>query len=103
KTVYWMKAMHEMEHQQKFSYRVSGVLQYGERQNPRQTLVLLHGFTGCAANWSDLLPSLATPGRRLIALDLLGHGLADAPADPARYSIACYQSDILATLCTLGI
>ena len=80
-----------------------GVVQYGEQQNPRQTLVLLHGFTGSTANWSALLPHLAAPGRRLIALDLLGHGQADAPADPARYSIERSQSDILATLSTLGV
>ncbi|SRR5258707_3294613 len=80
-----------------------GVMQNGEMRNPRQTLVLLHGFTGSAANWATLLPRLAAPGRRLIALDLLGHGQADAPADPARYSLEHCQSDILALLHRLGV
>lgn len=80
-----------------------GVLQDGETRLPRQTLVLLHGFTGCAANWSALLPLLRQPGRRLIALDLLGHGQADAPADPARYSIEHCQTDILAALRVLNV
>jgi 2-succinyl-6-hydroxy-2,4-cyclohexadiene-1-carboxylate synthase len=82
---------------------VLGVAQYGETQKPRQTLVLLHGFTGSAASWSALLPLLAVPGRRIIALDLLGHGHADAPADPTRYGIVCCQADILATLNSLGV
>jgi len=80
-----------------------GVMQDGELRNPRQTLVLLHGFTGCAANWSALLPDLRAPGRRLIALDLLGHGQADAPTDPARYSIEHCQADLLAALRALDV
>lgn len=95
--------MRKMDRQQQSNDCASGVIQYGERENPRQTLVLLHGFTGCAANWLDILPALAIPGRRLIALDLLGHGMADAPADPARYSMAYHQSAILATLSALGV
>lgn len=80
-----------------------GVTEYGEQQKPEQTVVLLHGFTGSAANWSGQAPRLAKPGRRLIALDLLGHGQAGAPAEPARYSIEHSQADILATLRALGV
>lgn len=80
-----------------------GLVQQGELRNPRQTLVLLHGFTGSAANWSDLLSHLEAPGRRLIALDLLGHGQADAPDDPVYYDMEHSQIDILATLSTLGV
>lgn len=69
----------------------------------RQTLVLLHGFTGSAANWHELFPQLAAPGRRLIALDMLGHGQSDAPSDPARYAMEHCQADILATLEALGV
>jgi 2-succinyl-6-hydroxy-2,4-cyclohexadiene-1-carboxylate synthase len=80
-----------------------GVVQQGEEQNPQQTLVLLHGFTGSSATWFALFPQLAIPDRRLIALDLLGHGQADAPTDPARYSIEHCQSDIIALLGKLGV
>lgn len=69
----------------------------------RQTLVLLHGFTGSAVNWRNLFPQLAAPGRRLIALDMLGHGQSDAPSDPARYAMEHCQADILATLEKLGV
>jgi 2-succinyl-6-hydroxy-2,4-cyclohexadiene-1-carboxylate synthase len=80
-----------------------GAILYGETDEPRQTLVLLHGFTGSAANWANLFSSLATPGRRLIALDMLGHGQSDAPIDPAHYTIERCQADILAALEMLGV
>lgn len=47
--------------------------------------VLMHGFTGCARGWSGILPAL-NARRRTIAVDLIGHGESDAPADPARYA-----------------
>ena len=80
-----------------------GVMQAGANEHAHQVLVLLHGFTGSSANWFDLLPGLMPPGRRLIALDLLGHGQADAPTSPERYSIEQCQRDILALLRMLGV
>jgi 2-succinyl-6-hydroxy-2,4-cyclohexadiene-1-carboxylate synthase len=67
------------------------------------TLVLLHGFTGRAANWEPLFAALALPGMRIIALDMLGHGQSSAPEDPARYTMQYCQSDILAVLTELGV
>jgi 2-succinyl-6-hydroxy-2,4-cyclohexadiene-1-carboxylate synthase len=100
----WKKEGSKMESQRFVVNHIHlGVLQGGELHHPRQTLVLLHGFTGSAANWSALFPLLETPGRRLIALDLLGHGQADAPADPARYAIEHCQADILALLHALEV
>lgn len=80
-----------------------GVALHGQAREPSQTLVLLHGFTGSAANWSSLFPRLEAPGRRLIALDMPGHGQSDVPADPARYVMACCRADILAILEMLGV
>ncbi len=80
-----------------------GIALHGEARDRQQTLVLLHGFTGSAAGWLNLFPLLAAPGRWLIALDMLGHGQSDAPADPARYSIEHCQADILAALANLGV
>lgn len=57
------------------------------------TLVLLHGFTGSAASWSDLLHPLAV-GRRVLAPDLLGHGATDAPGDWRRYAAASQVADL---------
>lgn len=67
-----------------------------------EPLVLLHGFTGCAANWRAL--SAAWAGRyQSVAFDLLGHGRSDAPADPARYAMAATVADLAAVLDQLGL
>lgn len=80
-----------------------GYLQAGEIAHPQQTLVLLHGFTGSAENWLPLFPQLAAPRRRLLALDMLGHGLSSSPTDPMRYTMEHCQHDILAVLYKLGV
>jgi len=66
-------------------------------------LVMLHGFTGSAAGWGSHLEALAAYDLRVIALDLPGHGQSDAPGDPRRYTMECYQQDILAALQELGV
>jgi 2-succinyl-6-hydroxy-2,4-cyclohexadiene-1-carboxylate synthase len=75
----------------------------GEVSGARRTLVLLHGFTGSAAGWGSHLDALAAGGWRVIALDMLGHGRSDAPADPARYAMEQCAADILAALRALGV
>src|SRR6266487_6909981 len=80
-----------------------GIEQRGETKNSNQTLVLLHGFTGSAAVWGQLMDILADYGLRIIAIDLPGHGQSDAPDDTKRYSIEYCQKDILAALQTLGV
>src|SRR5579859_8084218 len=79
-----------------------GVTLSGAHDTSR-TLVLLHGFTGSASGWGDLLTDLALPGMRIVAFDLLGHGQSDAPADPQRYTIEHCQADFLAALYELGV
>jgi 2-succinyl-6-hydroxy-2,4-cyclohexadiene-1-carboxylate synthase len=65
-------------------------------------LLLLHGFTGSARAWDDLRAQLA-PSRRLIALDLIGHGQSAAPPDPARYTLDWCARDLLALLDSLDL
>jgi 2-succinyl-6-hydroxy-2,4-cyclohexadiene-1-carboxylate synthase len=65
-------------------------------------LLLLHGFTGAASTWSELLPAFGAR-RRVIALSLHGHGGSDAPDDPARYAAPRAASDLLELLDRLGI
>lgn len=64
-------------------------------------LLLLHGFTGSARTWEPFFPRFAA-GRRVIAVDLLGHGGSDAPRDPARYDMPHVVADLLALLDALG-
>src|SRR2546421_5445415 len=65
-------------------------------------LLLLHGFTGSAATWDRHLPALAGYATT-IAIDLIGHGASDAPADPVRYAMSHCIADLLAVLDRLGV
>ncbi len=65
-------------------------------------LLLLHGFTGAASTWNDLLPAFGAR-RRTIALSLPGHGGTHAPADPARYAAGRVAEDVVELLDALGI
>jgi 2-succinyl-6-hydroxy-2,4-cyclohexadiene-1-carboxylate synthase len=65
-------------------------------------LVLLHGFTGSAAAWEPHLPAFAERAR-VIAVDHLGHGASDAPADPDRYRLDLAAADVLAVLDRLAV
>ncbi|MFZ4813003.1 MAG: 2-succinyl-6-hydroxy-2,4-cyclohexadiene-1-carboxylate synthase [Phototrophicaceae bacterium] len=56
-------------------------------------LVLLHGFTGSSASWSDVAESLSQR-YRVIAPDLLGHGQTESPEDATRYSIGLAAQDL---------
>jgi pimeloyl-ACP methyl ester carboxylesterase len=56
--------------------------------SPAPPVVLVHGFaTSSARTWGETgwLDLLADAGRDVIAIDLLGHGEADKPHDPAAY------------------
>src|SRR5450432_1341420 len=66
-------------------------------------LLLLHGFMGSAGSWPPHIPALSAKSRRVLALDLLGHGLTDSPADPARYSMPHCSADFAALLDQLGL
>ncbi len=65
-------------------------------------LLLLHGFTGSADEWDELIPRLA-PLRTTLAIDLIGHGRSAAPADPERYTMERCVADLLALLDAQGV
>ena len=65
-------------------------------------ILLLHGFTGAASTWNELLPAFGAR-RRAIALSLHGHGGSDAPDDAARYAAPRAAADVLELLDALGI
>jgi pimeloyl-ACP methyl ester carboxylesterase len=57
--------------------------------NDSVPVVLLHGFaTSSARTWweNGWLDLLADAGRRTVPIDILGHGKADKPHDPAAYA-----------------
>jgi len=60
------------------------VERYGYGGEP---VILLHGFATCAFLWRHVGPRLAVEGCSAFAVDLLGYGESDRPAD-ASYGIA---------------
>lgn len=60
-------------------------------------LLLLHGFSGDATTWHEVIERLADHFA-LIAIDLLGHGASDAPADAASYRMESLASDLIGLL-----
>jgi 2-succinyl-6-hydroxy-2,4-cyclohexadiene-1-carboxylate synthase len=81
---------------------VNGVALNVETAGSGPALVLLHGFTGTAGTWAGQLPALAAR-YSTVAVDMLGHGASEAPADPARYGIEHVSADVLAVLDRLEI
>ncbi|HRA21715.1 MAG TPA: alpha/beta fold hydrolase, partial [Anaerolineae bacterium] len=82
----------------------------------RPPLLLLHGFTGdrrswlgFAAAWRRLQAGDRADGRhhgyrrRVIALDLPGHGRSPQPADPAARTMPGVVAEVQATIDALGI
>src|SRR5258708_14029921 len=72
---------------------VNGVQYNIETSGSGMAIVLLHGFTGSTKTWAQHIPELSAH-HQVIAVDLLGHGQAAAPGDPARYSIECCTRDL---------
>ena len=59
--------------------------------HPQRTFVFLHGFGGQATQWRYQLQKYSLENR-VIALDLRGHGLSDAPA--SSYGMDTIQQDL---------
>ncbi|MBZ0302305.1 MAG: 2-succinyl-6-hydroxy-2,4-cyclohexadiene-1-carboxylate synthase [Anaerolineae bacterium] len=72
---------------------IRGVQYHYELAGSGPPLVLLHGFTGSAANWQVHAEALASQ-YRVLTVDLLGHGQTDAPEDPPRYAMSAAAADL---------
>lgn len=81
-------------------YTINGLPYHVEIVGRGHPLVLLHGFTGSAATWADLVAALAR-SFRVVAIDLPGHGRTAAPPEPARYGMECVAADLAALLTAL--
>src|SRR5450631_1428643 len=58
-----------------------------------EPVLLVHGLGAKAEDWGNLIPAIAKGGYKVYAIDLLGYGRSDKPAD-ASYSIA-QEADIV--------
>ena len=72
-----------------------------EGQGP--DVLLVHGFPDSLEVWRRQIPVLVAAGYRVIAPDMRGCGLSDAPRERAAYAIDRLIADLLALLDALGI
>ena len=79
---------------------VNGLSLYYEEHGAGEPLVLLHGGIGAAELWAPVLPALAA-GRRVIAVDLQGHGRTADVERPFRAETMA--DDIAALIGHLGL
>jgi pimeloyl-ACP methyl ester carboxylesterase len=64
--------------------------------------VLLHGFPDNSHIYDDLIPHLASAGRRIVAIDFLGFGASDKPVG-SHYSFAQQLGDVEAVVDALSL
>ncbi len=83
--------MPEFEHN---GHRIS-YDEYGEGDRP---LVLIHGLLMNRRMFDRLGPEMAELGNRVIAVDLLGHGLSDRPPEMSHYSMTFFAQQVEALL-----
>ena len=65
-------------------------------------VLMIHGFPGLVYSWRHQMEPLARAGFRAVAIDSLGYGGSDRPADPAAYSADRMQAYLLAVLDAVG-
>jgi pimeloyl-ACP methyl ester carboxylesterase len=71
---------------------------YAEWGEGDRVLILVHGLLMNRHMYDHLAPELASRGIRVIAVDLLGHGASDQPADMRAYHMTAF-ADQVAELC----
>jgi pimeloyl-ACP methyl ester carboxylesterase len=69
--------------------------EYGAGERP---LVLIHGLLMNRRMFDRLGPAMAERGNRVIAVDLLGHGRSDRPAEMSQYSMTFFARQVEALL-----
>ncbi len=82
--------------------RVNGVGLYYEVRGSGPPLVLVHGFACGIRSWDPQVRALAAR-YRVITYDVRGHGISEAPRDPAAYSQPTSVEDLRALLAHLRI
>ena len=83
--------------------RVSYAVRVHGTDSQEGTVILLHGFAGCAEDWREVADGLARSGFRAIAVDLPGHGGTEAPVDLSFYRPEAAIRDLGTVLNALGV
>lgn len=71
------------------------------REAKEQAIVLLHGFTGSTKTWHELAGQLKD--KRVVLIDLLGHGATAIPEDTSRYAMEQQVEDLHELFAALGL
>jgi pimeloyl-ACP methyl ester carboxylesterase len=74
--------------------------EYGAGERP---LILVHGLLMNRRMFDRLGPAMAERGNRVIAVDLLGHGRSERPAEMSQYSMTFFARQVEALLDHLGL
>jgi 2-succinyl-6-hydroxy-2,4-cyclohexadiene-1-carboxylate synthase len=82
--------------------RLNGLDFHVEVEGSGRPLLLLHGFTGSVRSWDEVRPDVAQSAR-VIAVDLIGHGLTASPDDYRRYTLEWSARDLVALLDQLDV
>ena len=67
--------------------------QFGEFDPSKKAILFLHGFTGSANDWKDVVTKIDKRFNK-IALDLIGHGKSSSPSSVNYYSIDAIVNQI---------
>ena len=81
--------------------RALRVVEAGPPDGP--PVLLVHGWAVTAYLWRHNVRPLAAAGYRVIAPDLPGHGLSDAPSAPGSYTLEAFTRAVLGLMDALGI
>lgn len=81
---------------------LNGLKLHVEATGSGDPLLLLHGFTGNVRSWDRFVPGWSKR-RKVIAVDLIGHGETGAPVDPDRYTMEQAVNDLAALLDELDL
>ena len=79
------------------SFRYQGqAIAYADYGEGERALVLVHGLLMNRHMYDHLGPEMASRGFRVIAVDLLGHGLSDQPPDMRAYHMTAFADQVAA-------
>ena len=71
-------------------------------EQKRNTILMLHGFTGSLDDWREIHSSL-NPNFNYIGIDLVGHGKSDSPVNVDKYNPQALSKQINDILNNLSI